>query len=495
MKNTKMIFSFVMLFLAFAARGAMAGTATVTWNANNEADLKEYVVYYGTSVRTGSCPTPRSSGYSSGSSVVVAKPAISTIINNLTEGQTYYFSVTAKDTTGNESCFSTEVSKLIPVIDVTAPTTPGGFTATAISASQINLSWTASTDAVGVTGYKIYRGTSAGSLTLLTTVSGATTYQNTGLGAATSYYYQVSAVDAASNEGARAAAVQATTQASAVTVPTCTSFTYTVSPNCVAGNKSRTVLTRTPANCAGGVEPVLSETCTVVSQVSNGSNGGSNGGSNTGSLGDPTGTIAVAGTSTVSLPIGLGSVASPKASVVVIKKDTDNDGLLDDFEIAIGTDIKKSDTDGDGVDDKKEVKAGLNPKGVKDVTDKAFMNKMKGKIFIQVEGRGEAWYVNTKDGSRYFLGKPKDAFVIMKKFAMGVNHKFVTSRAKKTYEAKYRGKIILDVEDKGKAYYIDIKNGKAYSLGSPANAFAVIRKRGAGIANKNLTKIKIGYLE
>ena len=42
--------------------------------------------------------------------------------------------------------------------DITTPTVPTGLTATAVSSSQINLSWTASTDNVGVAGYKIYRG-------------------------------------------------------------------------------------------------------------------------------------------------------------------------------------------------------------------------------------------------------------------------------------------------------------------------------------------------
>lgn len=41
--------------------------------------------------------------------------------------------------------------------DTTAPSVPGGLAATAAGSSQINLTWTASTDAVGVQGYKIFR--------------------------------------------------------------------------------------------------------------------------------------------------------------------------------------------------------------------------------------------------------------------------------------------------------------------------------------------------
>ena len=47
--------------------------------------------------------------------------------------------------------------------DITPPTAPTGLTATGVSTTQINLSWTASTDNVGVTGYRVFRnGTQVG---------------------------------------------------------------------------------------------------------------------------------------------------------------------------------------------------------------------------------------------------------------------------------------------------------------------------------------------
>jgi len=91
--------------------------------------------------------------------------------------------------------------------DTQAPSTPSGLTATAASSSQINLSWTASTDNVGVTGYDVYRGgTLIGS-------SATTSYSDTGLTASTSYSYTVKAKDAAGNVSAASAAASATTQA------------------------------------------------------------------------------------------------------------------------------------------------------------------------------------------------------------------------------------------------------------------------------------------
>jgi hypothetical protein len=104
-----------------------------------------------------------------------------------------------------------------PVVDTTAPSVPGGLTAVAASSSQINLSWTASTDNVGVTGYRVFR---AG--TLLATLGAVTTFQDTGLAPSTSFSYTVQAFDAAGNASAQSAVVSVSTLAVApvsVTTP------------------------------------------------------------------------------------------------------------------------------------------------------------------------------------------------------------------------------------------------------------------------------------
>ena len=75
---------------------------------------------------------------------------------------------------------------------------PTGLSATAVSASQINLAWTASTDNVGVTGYRVERCLGAGcaNFVQVATPAGAE-FNDTGLAAATSYSYRVRAADAA----------------------------------------------------------------------------------------------------------------------------------------------------------------------------------------------------------------------------------------------------------------------------------------------------------
>lgn len=105
----------------------------------------------------------------------------------------------------------------------------------------------------------------------------------------------------------------------------------------------------------------------------------------------------------------------PVADANLEGDDADGDGLSDMAEEALGTDATKADTDGDGYSDKQEILAGFNPAGAGNFgVDMAFANKQKGKILLQVEGHGEAWYVNTGDGKRYFLGKPADGFRVMR---------------------------------------------------------------------------------
>ncbi|RKP57302.1 fibronectin type III domain-containing protein [Cohnella endophytica] len=93
-------------------------------------------------------------------------------------------------------------------VDTQAPTAPAGLTATAASSSQINLSWSASTDNVGVTGYDVYRNGS------VVGTSTSTAYNDTGLTASTAYSYTVKAKDAAGNVSAASNTATATTQAS-----------------------------------------------------------------------------------------------------------------------------------------------------------------------------------------------------------------------------------------------------------------------------------------
>lgn len=166
--------------------GASASQVNLTWTASTDnVGVTGYRVY-----RNGSqVGTTASTSFSD---------------TGLSEATSYSYTVAAYDASGNASapCGAVAVSTL----DATAPSVPANLQATVVSTSRIDLSWTASTDNVGVAGYRVYRDGS------LLASPASTSYSDTGLSAGTTYSYRVAAYDAAGNASAQCTAVNATTQ-------------------------------------------------------------------------------------------------------------------------------------------------------------------------------------------------------------------------------------------------------------------------------------------
>lgn len=104
--------------------------------------------------------------------------------------------------------------------------------------------------------------------------------------------------------------------------------------------------------------------------------------------------------------------------------DTDKDGLADKLEEGLQTDPLNADTDEDGVSDGEEVLTYFtNPlgEGILEVDDQ-LINQSLGTIYLQVESRGEAWYVNPVDGMRYYMKDGNAAFQIMKFLSLGITN-------------------------------------------------------------------------
>ncbi|WP_433605907.1 fibronectin type III domain-containing protein [Dactylosporangium sp. CA-139114] len=92
--------------------------------------------------------------------------------------------------------------------DTVPPSTPTGLTSPAKTSSSVSLSWNASTDNVGVTGYKVLRGGAQ------VGTSATTSYTDSGLNASTAYTYTVRAYDAAGNTSADSSPITVTTSPS-----------------------------------------------------------------------------------------------------------------------------------------------------------------------------------------------------------------------------------------------------------------------------------------
>jgi hypothetical protein len=101
--------------------------------------------------------------------------------------------------------------------------------------------------------------------------------------------------------------------------------------------------------------------------------------------------------------------------------DTDGDGLSNQLEEGLKTD---PDTDGDAILDGWEVlHANTNPLGSGSlVYDTALINRLKGRILLQVESHGESWYLNPKDGKRYYMKDGDAAYQIMRFLSLGITN-------------------------------------------------------------------------
>jgi len=173
--------------------GATASTTqarvTLTWNASSDnVGVTGYTIY-----RNGSAL-----GTVSGSTLTYNDNSVASLT-------TYSYTVDAFDAAGNHSAQSTAATVTTP--DTTPPSVPGGLTANPVSPGEVDLSWNASTDNVGVTGYTVYRNGS-----VLTTVAASpTSFADTSAGPSTTYTYSIDAFDAAGNHSAQSSGVTVTT--------------------------------------------------------------------------------------------------------------------------------------------------------------------------------------------------------------------------------------------------------------------------------------------
>jgi len=128
-----------------------------------------------------------------GSTLLASPTSTSSNIGGLSAGTAYTLTVKATDAAGNLSAGTNVSFTTTAASDTTPSTAPTNVIAGSITSSGATLSWTASTDNVGVTGYRIYNGS-----TLLSSPT-STSANVSNLTASTTYTLTVKAIDAAGN--------------------------------------------------------------------------------------------------------------------------------------------------------------------------------------------------------------------------------------------------------------------------------------------------------
>jgi len=154
-------------------------------------------------------------------------------------------------------------------------------------------------------------------------------------------------------------------------------------------------------------------------------------------------------------------------------------------------------------DNEKKTGSAINPTPI--ATDPAtgdaknLQNKLKGYILLQVESHGEAWYVNPVDGKRYYMKDGATAYEMMRKFGLGITNTDLGKLPQENQRNnnpslvnKLKGKILLQVQSLGEAWYINPKTGFRYYMKNGEAAYNLMRNYSLGITNKDLEKIPIG---
>ncbi len=131
--------------------------------------------------------------------------------SNVQPAGTYTYAVSAYDAALNASSYSAGVKVQTPQApDTSPPSAPTALFAIPLSSSQINLTWTASTDNIGVASYDVYQSVGGGQASKIASVA-TTSFASTGLNTATDYTYYVVAKDAAGNLSPQSNSATATT--------------------------------------------------------------------------------------------------------------------------------------------------------------------------------------------------------------------------------------------------------------------------------------------
>ncbi|MFK7004619.1 endonuclease [Flavobacterium covae] len=170
-------------------------TCTLSWGASTDnIGVTGYDVYQGTILKTSVTNT-------------------NATITGLTASSNYSFTVKAKDAAGNVSGSSSVLNVTTATgADTIAPSNPTNLIASNITTTTCTLSWGASTDNIGVTGYDVYQGT------ILKTSVTNTNATITGLTASSNYSFTVKAKDAARNVSSSSNLLNVTTKANVTSV-------------------------------------------------------------------------------------------------------------------------------------------------------------------------------------------------------------------------------------------------------------------------------------
>lgn len=140
--------------------------------------------------------------------------------------------------------------------------------------------------------------------------------------------------------------------------------------------------------------------------------------------------------------------------------------------------------------------------------NESMANRLKGRILLQVEDHGEAWFVRNKDAMRYYMPDGDAAYQMMRFFSLGISNadlakipqvadtdamnKATSACSYNSLANRLKGEILLQVEEHGEAYYVDPVKCRAIYMKDGDAAYQIMRYLGLGAKNEDIEKIVLG---
>lgn len=125
--------------------------------------------------------------------------------------------------------------------------------------------------------------------------------------------------------------------------------------------------------------------------------------------------------------------------------------------------------------------------------DGTLAQRLSGRIVLQVESYGRAWYIDPVTQTRLYLQNGEEALQIMRQLGLGITDADLERLAAEPVDTslarRLAGRIVLQVQQHGEAWYIDPQTLTRTYLPTGEAAYQLLRQRGLGITTANLSQI------
>lgn len=117
-------------------------------------------------------------------------------------------------------------------------------------------------------------------------------------------------------------------------------------------------------------------------------------------------------------------------------------------------------------------------------------NDLAGRILLQVEDQGQAWYLNPDNFKKYYLGRPDEAQALFKEFSLALEPQILNDYLREGFPPEMAGRLFTNRQESYEIYYINPLDLKGYSVDSPWETFLLMQNLSLGVSNDDLRSLK-----